>query len=115
MYLPDINVTRTAAGHRPALALLRRRRTLLQPREPLAACISLGGVVALEAVRVGAFDIDNAIQGYGRREYGIAVGERTAEEIKIVLSSRSEWSRKPRSRRNRRFRSWWQLTMQRTI
>ncbi|MEZ5168914.1 MAG: rod shape-determining protein [Acidimicrobiales bacterium] len=51
------------------------------------ALISLGGVVALEAVRVGSFDIDYAIQGYVRREYGIAVGERTAEEIKIVLGS----------------------------
>ena len=51
------------------------------------ALISLGGVVALEAVRVGSFDIDNAIQGYVRREYGIAVGERTAEEIKVVLGS----------------------------
>ncbi len=52
-----------------------------------SAILSLGGVVALEAVRVGSFDIDNAIQGYVRREYGIAVGERTAEEIKIVLGS----------------------------
>ncbi len=52
-----------------------------------SALISLGGVVALEAVRVGSFDIDNSIQGYVRREYGIAVGERTAEEIKIVLGS----------------------------
>ena len=52
-----------------------------------SAIISLGGVVALEAVRVGSFDIDNSIQGYVRREYGIAVGERTAEEIKIVLGS----------------------------
>ncbi len=52
-----------------------------------SALVSLGGVVALEAVRVGSFDIDNAIQGFVRREYGIAVGERTAEEIKIVLGS----------------------------
>ena len=52
-----------------------------------SALISLGGVVALEAVRVGSFDIDNAIQGFVRREFGIAVGERTAEEIKIVLGS----------------------------
>ncbi len=52
-----------------------------------SALISLGGVVALEAVRVGSFDIDNSIQGFVRREYGIAVGERTAEEIKIVLGS----------------------------
>src|SRR5829696_9387468 len=48
------------------------------------AVISLGGVVALEAVRVGSFDIDAAIQAYVRREYGIAIGERTAEEIVLV-------------------------------
>jgi rod shape-determining protein MreB len=55
-----------------------------------SALISLGGVVALEAVRVGSFDIDNSIQGFVRREYGIAVGERTAEEIKIVLGSAAQ-------------------------
>lgn len=51
------------------------------------ALISLGGVVALEAVRVGSFDIDAAIIHYIRREYGIAIGEQTAEEIKILVGS----------------------------
>ena len=51
------------------------------------ALISLGGVVALRAVRVGSFDIDSAIQTFIRREYGIAVGERTAEEIKVAIGS----------------------------
>jgi len=51
------------------------------------AVISLRGVVALEAVRVGSFDIDAAIQTYVRREYGIAIGERTAEEIKLAIGS----------------------------
>jgi rod shape-determining protein MreB len=51
------------------------------------AVISLGGVVALEALRVGSFDIDSAIQAYVRREYGIAIGERTAEEIKLAIGS----------------------------
>ncbi len=51
------------------------------------AVISLGGIVALEAVRVGSFDIDAAIQNYIRREHGIAVGERTAEEIKMAIGS----------------------------
>src|SRR5438552_18536515 len=51
------------------------------------AVISLGGVVALEALRVGSFDIDAAIQAYVRREYGIAIGERTAEEIKLAIGS----------------------------
>src|SRR3546814_4974523 len=44
------------------------------------ALISLGGIVALKAVRIGSFDIDAAISSFIRREYGIAVGERTAEE-----------------------------------
>ncbi len=51
------------------------------------AVISLGGVVALEAVRVGSFDIDATIQAYVRREHGVAIGERTAEEIKIHIGS----------------------------
>ena len=51
------------------------------------AVISLGGIVALEAIRVGSFDIDATIQTYVRREYGIAVGERTAEEIKLAIGS----------------------------
>jgi rod shape-determining protein MreB len=51
------------------------------------AVISLGGIVALEALRVGSFDMDAAIQGYVRREYGIAIGERTAEEIKLAIGS----------------------------
>ena len=51
------------------------------------ALISLGGVVALEAVRVGSFDIDAAIITYIRREYGIAIGEQTDEEIKILIGS----------------------------
>jgi len=51
------------------------------------AVISLGGVVALQAIRVGSFDMDAAVQTYVRREYGIAVGERTAEEIKVAVGS----------------------------
>ncbi len=54
------------------------------------ALISLGGIVAIQAVRVGSFDIDAAVQSYVRRVYGIAIGERTAEEIKIVLGSAAE-------------------------
>ena len=52
-----------------------------------SAILSLGGVVALQAVRVGSFDIDAAITQYIRREYGIAIGEQTAEKIKITMGS----------------------------
>ncbi|MGI8663990.1 MAG: rod shape-determining protein [Acidimicrobiales bacterium] len=51
------------------------------------ALIALGGIVALQAVRVGSFDLDAAVQTYVRREYGIAVGERTAEDIKVAIGS----------------------------
>jgi rod shape-determining protein MreB and related proteins len=51
------------------------------------AVISLGGIVALEAVRVGSFDIDSEIQSFVRRKHGIAIGERTAEEIKKSIGS----------------------------
>jgi rod shape-determining protein MreB len=51
------------------------------------AVISLGGVVALRAIRTGGFDIDGSIQAYVKREYGIAIGERTAEDIKVAIGS----------------------------
>ena len=38
-------------------------------------------------MRVGSFDIDAAIQSYVRREYGLAIGERTAEEVKLAIGS----------------------------
>jgi rod shape-determining protein MreB and related proteins len=51
------------------------------------AVISLGGVVALEAVRVGGFDMDAAIQAYVRNKHGMAIGERTGEEVKLAIGS----------------------------
>lgn len=51
------------------------------------ALISLGGIVTNTAVRVGGFDLDAAIQNHVRREYTVAIGERTAERIKISIAS----------------------------
>ncbi|MBM3660407.1 MAG: rod shape-determining protein [Actinobacteria bacterium] len=51
------------------------------------AVISLGGIVALRAVRVGGFDLDHAVQAHLRRVHNIAVGERTAEEVKLAIGS----------------------------
>jgi rod shape-determining protein MreB len=51
------------------------------------AVISVGGVVALEAVRVGGFDMDAAIQAYVRSKHGMAICERTGEEIKLAIGS----------------------------
>jgi rod shape-determining protein MreB and related proteins len=51
------------------------------------ALISLGGIVTNTGVRTGGFDLDAAIQNHVRREYTIAIGERTAERIKIAVGS----------------------------
>lgn len=51
------------------------------------AVISLGGIVSSGSVRIGGNKFDAAIAEYTRRKYGLAIGERTAEEIKIQVGS----------------------------
>lgn len=51
------------------------------------AVISLGGIVASESVRIGGVKFDAAIQEFIRRKYGLAIGERTSEDIKIEIGS----------------------------
>ena len=51
------------------------------------AVISLGGVVAATSARVGGDEMDEAIVQYVRRKMGLLIGERTAEDIKIVMGS----------------------------
>jgi rod shape-determining protein MreB len=51
------------------------------------AIISLGGVVTFSSIRVGGNKLDAAIIDYIRRKYNLAIGERTAEEIKINIGS----------------------------
>ncbi len=51
------------------------------------AIISLGGVVAAHSARVGGNRIDQAISDYIKRKYSLAIGDRTAEEIKITIGS----------------------------
>lgn len=51
------------------------------------AVISLGGIVASTSVRVGGNKLDAAILEYIRKKYNLAIGERTAEEIKINIGS----------------------------
>ena len=50
------------------------------------AVISLGGIVPA-SVRVGGDELDDAIIQYMKKEYSVALGERTAEEVKIQLGS----------------------------
>jgi rod shape-determining protein MreB and related proteins len=51
------------------------------------AVLSLGGIVASSSVRIGGVKFDNAIIEFIRRTYNVAIGERTAEEIKINVGS----------------------------
>jgi rod shape-determining protein MreB and related proteins len=51
------------------------------------AVISLGGIVAAHSARVGGNKFDQAISDYIKRKYGLVIGERTAEEIKIKIGS----------------------------
>ena len=51
------------------------------------AVISLGGIVASQSVRVGGDELDKAIIQYIKKEYSIALGDRTAEDVKIALGS----------------------------
>jgi rod shape-determining protein MreB len=51
------------------------------------AILSLGGVVAQHSIRVGGNRLDAAIADYIRRTYGLAIGDRTAEIIKMQLGT----------------------------
>ena len=51
------------------------------------AVISLGGIVSSESIRVGGDEFDDAIVQFVKKEHSLLIGERTAEEIKIVLGS----------------------------
>jgi rod shape-determining protein MreB len=51
------------------------------------AVISLGGIVASESIRIGGDELDESIINFVKKEYSLALGERTAEEIKMALAS----------------------------
>ena len=51
------------------------------------AVISLNGIVYAQSARIGGDRFDDAIINYVRRNYGILIGETTAERIKIEIGS----------------------------
>ncbi len=51
------------------------------------AVLSLGGIVTSSSVRVGGDELDEAIIQWVKKEHGLALGERTAEEVKMSLGS----------------------------
>ncbi|MCP3939387.1 MAG: rod shape-determining protein [Actinomycetia bacterium] len=51
------------------------------------AVISLGGIVASQSARIGGDELDESIIQYVKKEYNLALGERTAEDIKLQIGS----------------------------
>jgi rod shape-determining protein MreB and related proteins len=51
------------------------------------AVISLGGIVTAQSVRVAGDELDDAVMQYVKKEFSLAIGDRTAEEIKIQMGS----------------------------
>ena len=54
------------------------------------AVISLGGIVASTSVKVAGNKLDHAIADYIKRNYNLAIGDRTAEDIKIQIGSATQ-------------------------
>lgn len=51
------------------------------------AVISLGGIVTAQSLRIAGDELDEALLAYLKKEFSLAVGERTTEEIKIQMGS----------------------------
>jgi rod shape-determining protein MreB len=54
------------------------------------AVISLGGLVVARSLRVGGYDLDDAITTHIRIEHRMAIGSQSAEAIKLAVGSASE-------------------------
>ncbi len=51
------------------------------------AVISLGGIVVFESVRIGGYDLDEAIMNYVKQRHGVTIGQQTAERLKFEIGS----------------------------
>ena len=51
------------------------------------AVLSLGAIVASRSVRVGGYDFDEAVASFLRERHGLAIGERSAEQLKRQVGS----------------------------
>lgn len=54
------------------------------------AVLSMNGVVAARTTRTGSLALDEAVMRYIRREKGLIIGQRTAEDLKIDLATALE-------------------------
>jgi rod shape-determining protein MreB and related proteins len=57
------------------------------------AVLSMGGIVVSRAVRVGGYEFDEAVAAHLRNEHRLAIGEGSAEEVKLRIGS--AWRLRP--------------------
>lgn len=55
------------------------------------AVISLGGIVVSKSIRTGGDAMDDAIVRYIRKTFSLLIGERTAEEVKLISARLCRW------------------------
>jgi rod shape-determining protein MreB len=51
------------------------------------AVLSMGEIVVETSLRLGGYDLDEAIIAFVRRTHGVAIGQPTAEELKLAIGS----------------------------
>jgi rod shape-determining protein MreB len=91
--IADFEVTEAMLRH--FIARAHNRRTLVKPRIIICvpfgitevAVISLAGIVYSQSVRVGGDKLDDAIVAYMKRKYNLAIGEQSAERIKMTVGN----------------------------
>jgi|ACXJ01.1.fsa_nt_gi cell shape determining protein, MreB/Mrl family len=62
-----------------------------------AAILATGGVVNAQTAHVGGVDLDEAVQSYLRQEYGLAIADQTAEQIKLAIGAARPLVQEPRA------------------
>jgi rod shape-determining protein MreB len=51
------------------------------------AVLSLGGIVVSRSLRTGGYDLDETVAAWMRQRHGLAIGERTAERVKLDVGA----------------------------
>jgi rod shape-determining protein MreB len=54
------------------------------------AVLALGGIVVSESLRIGGYDFDDAITNHMKRAHTMAIGQQTAEDIKLEIGSATD-------------------------
>jgi rod shape-determining protein MreB len=54
------------------------------------AVLALGGIVVSESLRIGGYDFDDAIALHMKRRHTMAIGQQTAEDIKLEIGSATD-------------------------